>query len=238
MLRVLVTRPEPGASETARRLEMLGFVAVVLPLSETRGLPVDSAGIAENVDAVAVTSANALRHAPQDLLAMFAKPPCYAVGGKTASLARQAGFSHVIEGPGDAAGLAALLGKESLLKSGAEAASVAYLCGRVRLPNFEKLLAAAGVVVVAVETYDTVETEAVSDFTSPVDIALLHSALGARALMKIARRPELAKLLAETVFLCLSERIAAVVAEAGCTKIKVAAEPTEQALLFLLAQQG
>ena len=30
--RVLVTRPEPGASQTARRLQELGFVPVKLPL--------------------------------------------------------------------------------------------------------------------------------------------------------------------------------------------------------------
>ncbi len=233
--RVLVTRPEPGASETARRVEVLGFAPVVLPLSETRVLPVDIAVIPKNVDAVAVTSANALRNAPRDLLAMLAAKPCYAVGGQSASAARQAGFSQVIEGPGDAAGLAARLAEDRT-----EAASVIYLCGRVRLQNFEKLLAAAGMTVAAVETYDTVEMDSVSvnDFTSPVEIALLHSALGAQALVTIARRPEVADLFADTVFLCLSERIAAVLAEGGYTKIRVAAEPTEQALLFLLAQQG
>ena len=32
--RSLVTRPEPGATETARRLEAMGFTPVVLPLTE------------------------------------------------------------------------------------------------------------------------------------------------------------------------------------------------------------
>ncbi|RWD98328.1 MAG: uroporphyrinogen-III synthase, partial [Mesorhizobium sp.] len=32
MIRVLVTRPEPGASRTARRLEAPGFQPILLPL--------------------------------------------------------------------------------------------------------------------------------------------------------------------------------------------------------------
>ena len=239
MRRVLVTRPEPGASETARRVEALGFAPVVLPLSETRALPVDIAAIPEKADAVAVTSANALRHAPRNVLAMLAKKSCHAVGGKTAEAVRQAGFSRVIEGPGDATGLADLLVKD---RTGVK--TIVYLCGRVRLAGFEARLAEAGVAVVAIETYDTVEADAASgrNLTSqpgdPVDIALLHSTLGAQALLKIVRRPDAVDLFADTIFLCLSVRIASVLAEAGCTKIKVAAEPTEQALLFLLAEQS
>ena len=34
MKRVLVTRPEPGASRTAARLEADGFAPIVLPLTE------------------------------------------------------------------------------------------------------------------------------------------------------------------------------------------------------------
>ena len=37
--RVLVTRPEPGASRTATRLRAAGHVPVVLPLSEVRPAP-------------------------------------------------------------------------------------------------------------------------------------------------------------------------------------------------------
>ena len=231
--RVLVTRPEPGASETARRVEALGFVPVLVPLSQTRTLPVDAAAVPENFGAVAVSSANALRHAPPDLLAALAEKPCYAVGRRTAQAARQEGFGHVIEGPGDATGLAELI----VARNGA-ASAILYLCGRIRLPGFEARLAAAGIKIIAVETYDTLQTEPAVDLSQPVDFALLHSALGAQALIEIARRPQTAHLFAGTIFLCLSERIAlAIEAEKG-RKIRIAAEPTEEALLFMLARQG
>jgi uroporphyrinogen-III synthase len=231
--RVLVTRPEPGASETARRVEALGFVPVLTPLSQTRTLHVDAAAVPENFGAVAVSSANALRHAPPDLLAALAEKPCYAVGGRTAQAARLAGFADVIEGPGDATGLA-----ELIVARNGEASDLVYLCGRVRLPGFEARLAAAGLNTIAVETYDMLRTEPSFDFPQPVDFALLHSALGAKALMEIAGRPQTAHLFADTIFLCLSKRIASIIEAGKGRKIRIAAEPTEEALLFLLARQG
>ncbi|TIX52492.1 MAG: uroporphyrinogen-III synthase, partial [Mesorhizobium sp.] len=45
MVRVLVTRPEPGASRTAQRLLDQGFQPILLPLTETVALPVDADGV-------------------------------------------------------------------------------------------------------------------------------------------------------------------------------------------------
>ena len=164
---------------------------------------------------------------------MLADKPCYAVGGRTAQAARQAGFDHVIEGPGDATGLAEL----GVARNG-EASGMIYLCGRVRLPGFESRLAAAGMKFIAVETYVTLRTDAAFDLSQPVHFALLHSALGAEALMEIAGRQETAHLFAGTIFLCLSGRIASAIEAGKDRKIRIAAEPTEEALLFLLAQQS
>src|SRR5690242_5318981 len=104
--RVLVTRPEPGASRTARTLEAQGLHPVLLSLTETVGLPVETGVAAKNVAASAVTSANAVRHAPKALIAALARLPCYAVGKRTAEACRAAGFLSVSEGLGDAAALA------------------------------------------------------------------------------------------------------------------------------------
>ncbi|TIW37543.1 MAG: uroporphyrinogen-III synthase, partial [Mesorhizobium sp.] len=87
MVRVLVTRPEPGASRTAQRLLDQGFQPILLPLTETVALPVDADGVANNAVAVAVTSANAVRHAPKEIIAALAGLPCHAVGKRTAEAA-------------------------------------------------------------------------------------------------------------------------------------------------------
>src|SRR5687767_7485784 len=96
--RVLVTRPEPGASETAQRLEALDFMPLKLPLHEIKPLSVNAAVIPTRVAAVAVTSANAIRHAPGELLERLLSVPCFAVGEATATTARAARFSNVTEG--------------------------------------------------------------------------------------------------------------------------------------------
>ena len=84
--------------------------------------------------AVAVTSANALRHAPSGLIERLASLPCHAVGTRTAAHASKAGFFSVREGPGDAAALA-----DQIARQFGEA-TLAYLCGRVRMPDFERRL--------------------------------------------------------------------------------------------------
>ena len=58
-LRVLVTRPQPGADRTAARLQEAGFEPIVLPLSEI--VAVAPALPASLPGAVAISSANAVR---------------------------------------------------------------------------------------------------------------------------------------------------------------------------------
>jgi uroporphyrinogen-III synthase len=94
MARVLVTRPEPQAAATARRLDELGYEPVILPLTQTVALPVDVASLPDRIDAVAVTSANALLSAPAALLARLADAPCFAVGETTARQALSPGLSQ------------------------------------------------------------------------------------------------------------------------------------------------
>lgn len=98
---VLVTRPEPGASETARRLRALHHDPVVAPLLHIRPLTLAPFG---TVGAVLATSGNALPFLPASLHGL----PLLAVGHATADRARSAGFAHVASADGDAAALAEL----------------------------------------------------------------------------------------------------------------------------------
>jgi uroporphyrinogen-III synthase len=235
MLRALVTRPAPLASRTARRLEGMGFLPVILPLSETRQLEVEPADIPPTPGCIAVTSANAILNTPRGLVRQFAQIPCFAVGAATAAAARAAGFRSVTEGPGDAAGLA------FTLASGAGVPPVVYLCGRVRRPDFEAALAATGTDVSVVETYVTIGVRpdvgqaSATIGREPLSAALVYSVGAAEALLELAGRPEFARLFQDTAFCCLSRRIAAPLKEGGL-KILVATEPTEEALLSLLVK--
>ncbi|AZO10692.1 MULTISPECIES: uroporphyrinogen-III synthase [unclassified Mesorhizobium] len=234
MVGVLVTRPEPGASRTARRLEAQGFQPVLLPLTTTRALPVE-ADVVRGAAAVAVTSANAVRHAPKELIAALAALPCHAVGKRTAEACRTAGFSSVSEAAGDAEALAAAIGSDLAGKA------IVYLCGRVRFPVFEERLAAAGVQVHAMETYDTAqlsytdeEIQARLSGWSP-DMVLLYSANAAAALSRLARRPALRGVFEKAAFFALSARVGGALDGIAEGRIHIAPQPDEDALLRLLS---
>ncbi len=231
-MRVLVTRPEPGATRTMRRLRDLGFEPILLPLTETVTLPVGADAVAG--DAVAVTSANAVRHAPGELIAALAALPCHAVGHRTAETARAAGFGSVNEGPGDAEKLA------ETIAVGLSGKTIVYLTGRVRFPAFEARLKQAGIAVRAIETYDTIALD-YSDAAirarlsgQPVDAVLLYSAKAAAAMQVLARRLELHDLFEKTETFALSGRIASAFGDAASKETRVAPEPQEEALLELL----
>ena len=234
MVRVLVTRPEPGALRTAGLLEAQGFQPLLLPLTETVALVVEAHP--GNAVAVAVTSANAVRHAPKELIAALAALPCHAVGKRTAEACRAVGFSSVSEGPGDATALADAVAGDLAGKS------IVYLCGCVRFPAFEARLAAADVRVKAVETYDTVEidyddADVLARLSNePVEAVLLYSAKASAVFTKLIGRPALSHLFETTKFLSLSARVAAPLERTAGRSIRVASQPDEDALLGLLSQ--
>ena len=92
-----------------------------------------------------------------------------------------------------------------------------YLCGRLRKPEFEAQLGAAGVAVEPVETYDTgrvppAATAAHARSIGPVDAVLVYSSEAAASLEALTREAGLAELFAAARFCCLSPGIAAVLA--------------------------
>ncbi len=101
--RVLVTRSEPGASETAHRLAERGYAPVVEPLFAIEAIP---AAFPPH-DALAFTSANGVR--------IFARldpsrdRPVFCVGRRTAQEALGLGVTQVISADGDVSDLAALI---------------------------------------------------------------------------------------------------------------------------------
>ncbi|MCO5161665.1 MAG: uroporphyrinogen-III synthase [Mesorhizobium sp.] len=233
MRRVLVTRPEPGASATALALLSAGFEPVVMPLTEIRPLPVTEIALPA-FDAVALTSANAIRHVPKWLRAAILTVPLHAVGAATAQAAREAEFENVVAGPGDAAGLAAAMGKAL-----APGSAVLYLCGRVRKPEFEQELRGRGIEVIPIETYDTVPT-AIADGSLPRPdtnpfFVFVYSAEAAKALAELATRTAGARLFESARLIAVSRRAAAPAEAIFAGRVVVARGPTEAAMIEALS---
>lgn len=227
--RVLVTRPEPAASLTAAKLSDAGFEPVLLPLSRT--VPLSFSLPDAHFDALAVTSANAFRHAahalPQRDTLLFA------VGEGTARAAREAGFTEVVDGGGDAVRLA-----ETMRKALPQGARVLYLAGRVRQPIFEERVAAAGLDMTVCDVYD-IETIDYSPSElqrllgmQPLAAVLLYSGVAAEAFVAAIGRID-PPFNDKTRFLCISTRVAEKLPSTWQRHALVAEHPDETGLFRL-----
>jgi uroporphyrinogen-III synthase len=101
---VLVTRPEPGAEETGRRLAVLGWEPVLAPALRLAPRPLAAPA---GVQALLLTSRAAARAVRPG--ALPAGLPVLAVGEATAAEARHSGFVTIEAAAGDAAALAQLV---------------------------------------------------------------------------------------------------------------------------------
>ncbi len=217
--RVWVTRARPGADRTAELLATLGFTPVLAPLLAIR--PLDARPDLTGVQALAFTSRNAVQ-VFAELLGDRA-PPVFAVGDATAASAREAGFHDVRSAGGDLHALAALVRAEGA------GLSILHPCAAEPAGHLAALVGdTARVTPLAV--YEAVETDA----TAPEvwDAVLIHSPRAARALA--------ARLSAQDA----RGRIAVVISSAAATRlsvrglaeIRIAAAPTEDALLAALGK--
>lgn len=230
MLRMLVTRPEPDASETAGKLRALGIDPVVEPLlhyeSLSSRLP-DPTGFA----AIVLTSATALRALDaRGPMAGFLRLPAFAVGDRTAAAARRAGFGTVASAAGNLDDLVQLIGHAGL------AGPVFYPAARERAGNLAKALAAHGIMVITTELYRMAPSIEISARTREalaaggVSAGLFYSRRTAETFIAlsdgIAARTELR-------LLCLSEAVAAPFIKAHLTRVSLAEHPSEEAMLSL-----
>ncbi len=102
MKRILITRPEPGATQTASRLTASGFIAIVAPILSvaTRHLHPP-----RRLTATILTSRNAVASCPLSTHQL----PVFTVGTATATTAAEAGFTRIFNADGDATALAELI---------------------------------------------------------------------------------------------------------------------------------
>lgn len=185
--KILVTRPQPGADKTAKRLSALGIQPLVLPFTEMVKLEHHLDGVAaQSADAVVVTSANALRFADKQMLDTLKPLPVYAVGDSTKEVALNSGLTNVVSANGDAQDLIKLVGEALQPNS-----TIIYLCGETRTDDIERDLTKLTIDVLVVETY---RTNKVSQLTHKLerlikshnlDGILLYSSISAHILSEI-----------------------------------------------------
>ena len=135
MRRVIVLRPEPGATETVRRASERGLDALSLPLFEIEPISWSSPD-PDSFDALLLTSANAVRWGGIGLCA-FRQLPVHAVGETTAEAAVEAGFEVASAGES---------GVDELLASLDPNLRLLHLCGEDRrVPAIQHSIVAVSV---------------------------------------------------------------------------------------------
>ena len=218
---VWITRAEPGASATARRIEAMGWTPLVDPLLEARPIvdvTLDLAGIA----ALAFTSAQGVRAfaALSD-----ARLPAFAVGDATAEAARAAGFTSVQSADGDVADLATLI-------AGADPGPILHAGALRPAGDLVGNLTAQGLSARAVALYDTVPLHPVSALSKLPQITVIttHSPRASGLLANLLN----AHTTAHLRILALSEAVAAPLRTLKSAQIVVAPFPNEASLLNLL----
>jgi uroporphyrinogen-III synthase len=213
MTRVLVLRPEPGASETADRARALGLRAVASPLFTLEAVAWHAPDPA-SFDALLLTSTNAVRHGGEQLESLW-DLPVYAVGEATAASARAARFSVVHAGES---------GVEQLLQSLPFGLRLLHLCGVDR-----KEAAGARQSITHLAVYRAVPIEAPDLSAIGGSVALVHSPRAGRRLAELVRDRS------RTAIAAISPAAVEAVGR-GWRTIEPAERPTDDALLALAAR--
>lgn len=234
-MRLLVTRPEPEAEETARILRAAGHDVLVDPLLHIHFAEPPAELPAPG--AVLLTSRNGVR-------ALLRWPasrgwrdrPVFTVGGATAAAAREAGFSDVASAEGDVGDLTALI----LGADRPDIGPIVYPAARDRAGDLPAALAARGYDLRVIEAYRAEPTAA---FRPPVhdalangtvDGALFFSRRTAEAFVRRVDAEALADRLAGLRCYALSAAVALPLGALAGVSVAVAPRPDQDSLLTLL----
>ncbi len=229
---VLITRPEPGAGETAARLAARGFVAIVAPVLTIRPLATDLPAPGD-LQAVLVASGRAVDVLP----ASHRGIPLLAVGDATAERARRAGHARVHSAAGDASALADLAaclcdrdGKQLLVAAGRGQGLA--LCAELRERGFGVERRA----VYAAEPAPSLpQTARRALGERGVSAALFFSTDTARTFARLVRDAHLNDILGEVDALAISAKVADALAPLSWRRVRAALSPNQDEVLALLA---
>jgi uroporphyrinogen-III synthase len=224
---ILITRPEPGAAESARVVAALGWAAVLAPALVLTALPFKAP---RHCQAIIITSRAAARALPVMAL------PVIAVGEATAAEARARGFADVRAAGGDAQALAALIG--ATLKP--EAGTLCLAVGEGYALDLAAALRAKGFRVLRRVVYAArPSAELPQEAQQAIRQGRIHAALftsprSAQGAMRLLRDAGLEKAAQHIIAIALSQRIAASLTALPWQEIHTASRPDHAALVACL----
>jgi uroporphyrinogen-III synthase len=227
---VLITRPEPGASDTAARIAAMGLIPVVAPLLEIQPFPILLPP--GRIAAVLLSSGNAVDALPANCRSL----PLLTVGAATARRAEHAGFTNIQSADGDAVALASLVRAHIRPKEG----TLLLASGRGQSLTLAANLRASGyrvarrVVYAANPVPRLPEPARVALLDQQTRTVLLFSTETARHFVRLVRRAGLLDALAGQEAITIGPQAAMALIDLPWARIRVAAKPTQDEMLALL----
>lgn len=227
---ILITRAEPGASETDARITALGLRAVKSPVLAIEARSDEALPELQSVSGLVFTSANGVR--------VFAERSsdrrlnAWCVGPATAAAARAAGFEQVHESAGNAVDLADFIAARSVPASG----PLLHVANRAAKGDLKRSLEARGYRVNFAPLYGMRAAKSLSASAARAlqadgpTIVLIHSAKGAEAFADLCAADPPRPLAVVAISAAAAQPLAAL----DTLSINVAAAPNEDSLLDTL----
>jgi uroporphyrinogen-III synthase len=215
---LVILRPEPGASATARAADELGLQPLVIPLFAVEPVAWTAPG-PKGFDGLLLTSGNAIRQAGPRL-GELASLPAYCVGEATAAEASAAGLDVASIGTGTV---------HLLLQALPGGLRLLHLCGAHR-----RAPTAPRQSITPLTVYVSREVEVVPSLGGAEgSVVAVHSP---RAAARFASLADLEGLRRSTIALAAISEQAAAAAGSGWEQVEAADEPSDRALLALAAR--
>lgn len=233
-MRALVTRPREDSEGVAAELAARGHEVVIEPLLDI--IPVEASVDTDGLQGILATSANGIRALARAVADRGL--PVWAVGDASARVARELGYTRVESAGGDVETLAALVTARCNPGDGA----FLHAAGTVTAGDLSGRLGEAGFAVRRVVLYQAVTATGVSPALADalngnaIDLALFFSPRTAATFATLVRDAGLADATGRIRAYALSDAVARALAALPWAAIRVAAAPTQAALLAALDQ--
>jgi len=221
---LLILRPEPGASITAKSAFDQGWRPIVSPIFRIEPIAW-SAPDPQDFDALFVTSANAVRQAGKRL-GRYGAMPAYAVGAATARALKAAGFTDIRAGRGDVA---------TMLDAAAEngVTRALHLAGEDYRDVGHDAISIERRIVYRSAALDRLAEKAIAALQEREVVALLHSGRAAELFAGLCDAAGVAR---DRVRLAALAPAVLAAAGPGWSATTAAAKPDDAALLAAAAQ--
>ncbi|MEL7231485.1 MAG: uroporphyrinogen-III synthase [Pseudomonadota bacterium] len=227
---ILVTRAEPGASETYERLSALSLRAIKTPVMSV--VPNDDVALPDiaDISGLIFTSANGVRAYAERSASRAQTAWC--VGPATTSAARVAGFARVEESAGDARALAKYISERTAPSS----KPLLHIANEAAKGNLKVALEKSDFTVDFRPLYRMERAKALADQavtalrSQTSSIVLLHSEKGAEAFVALCQ----GSMLSHVTGVAISARAAQPLMGYALQNMHIASEPNEDRLFDAL----